>query len=274
MSELRSRVNVEDTSTKVSLEEINQLKENTIVILPAGGKGTRIRSETHNEGINKVMISIDGKESMIQKVIREYSEFGIKQFVVLTGFLSEVVEKHLGDGSEWGVKIGYSCDPDGKKVGNAGAILHALNNGTIDDSLTSIIHNPDDVIVGFPGSYPQSFLEGHLKAIKNGCYAAFVVVPHTPYAYSGMIIQNGKVLDITKYPDIAIPTHTGITTFSPDIYPYFRRLVDLDRETSFESVVCPVLANEGRLFAFNISSNTWIPVNDQKGIEKAKSAML
>ena len=74
------------------------------------------------------------------------------------------------------------CDfTTGQKVGNAGAILHALNNGTIDDSLTSIIHNPDDVIVGFPGSYPHSFLEGHLKAIKNGCYAAFVVVPSEWY---------------------------------------------------------------------------------------------
>ncbi|MHA2059148.1 MAG: hypothetical protein ACW979_16135, partial [Candidatus Thorarchaeota archaeon] len=66
MAELRSRINTEDTTTKVSMEEIEELKTKTVVVMPAGGKGTRIRAETHSEGINKVMIKIDGKRSMIE----------------------------------------------------------------------------------------------------------------------------------------------------------------------------------------------------------------
>jgi len=273
MTELRNRINSEDTATTVSKEEIEEQKSKTVVVMPAGGKGTRIRAETQSEGINKVMIAVDGKTSMIEKIIQDYSDCGINKFVVLTGFLADKVEEHLGDGSRWGAEIRYSQDPDGKKVGNAGAILHALNNGMIDDSLTSIVHNPDDMIIGMKRPYGEVFLEGHLKGKKNGCIGTFVVVPFTPFQYSGLIIEQGKVRDITKYPPIAIPAHTGITMFDPEIYGYFRRLVSLDVESSFENVVCPVIAKENRLFAINIPTENWIPVNDLKGIETAAKAL-
>ena len=273
MAELRDRINTEDTTTIVSKEEIEEQKAKTVVVMPAGGKGTRIRAETHSEEINKVMIKIDGKRSMIEKTIQDYAEFGIDKFVVLTGFLADKVEEYLGDGSRWGVEIKYSKDPGGRKVGNAGALLHALNNGAIDDTLTSIVHNPDDIIVGLDRSYGEVFLEGHLKGKKNGCIGTFVVVPESPFQYSGMIIENGKVLDITKYPPIAIPAHTGITVFDHEVYDYFRRMISLDVESSFENVICPVLAKERRLFGINIPHESWIPVNDLKGLEQVRTIL-
>ncbi len=273
MAELRDRINTEDTSTTVSNEEIEEQKAKTVVVMPAGGKGTRIWAETRSEEINKVMIKIDGRRSMIEKLIEDYSKCGISNYAVLTGFLAEKVEEHLGDGSRWGVKIKYLKDPDGKKVGNAGAILHALNNGTIDDKLTSIVHNPDDMIVGMDRPYGDVFLEGHAKGRKNGCIGTFVVVPETPFQYSGLIINDSMVCDITKYPPIAIPAHTGITLFEPEVYDYFRKYVSLEVESSFENVVCPIIANEDRLYAINIPTETWLPVNDLKGIEAAASAL-
>jgi NDP-sugar pyrophosphorylase family protein len=273
MAELRSRINTEDTTTKVSRKEIEELKAKTVVVMPAGGKGTRIRAETQSEGINKVMILVDGEMSMIEKAIHDYAACGINKFVVLTGFLAERVEEHLGDGSRWGVEIRYSCDPDGRKVGNAGAILHALNNGTLDDSLTAIVHNPDDMIIGMEHRYGEIFLEGHIKGLKNKCIMTFVVVPESPFQYSGLIIENGKVRDITKYPPIAVPAHTGISVFDPAVYGYFRRLVSLEVESSFENVISPVLAKEGRLFAINIPADTWIPVNTLKELELVTAAL-
>ncbi|MFW9845094.1 MAG: NDP-sugar synthase, partial [Candidatus Thorarchaeota archaeon] len=273
MAELRDRINTEDKQTKVSQEEIEEQKANTVVVFPAGGKGTRIRAETHREDINKVMIQIDGKQSIIEKAINDYATCGIGKFVVLTGFLADKVESHLGDGSRWGVEIRYSSDPDGRKVGNAGAILHALNNRTLNDSLTAIVHNPDDLIIGLDRPYGEVFLEGHLKGLMNDCIATFIVVPESPFQYSGMIIEKGKVLDITKYPPIAVPAHTGISVFSPEIYNYFRKLVSLEVESSFEAVICPVIAQESKLFAINIPSENWFPVNDLKGLEQASSAL-
>jgi len=273
MAELRSRINTEDTKTMVSPVEIEELKSKTVVVMPAGGKGTRIRAETQSEGINKVMIPVDGTTSMIEKAVQDYATCGIGKFVVLTGFLADKVQEHLGDGSRWGVDIRYSCDPEGRKVGNAGAILHALNNGIIDDSLTAIVHNPDDMIIGLDRPYGDVFLEGHLKGVKNNCIGTFVVVSETPFQYSGMIIEKGKVLDISKYPPIAIPAHTGITVFAPEIYAYFRNLVSLEVESSFEQIICSVIAKEKRLFAINIPSESWLPVNDLKGLETVRNVI-
>jgi NDP-sugar pyrophosphorylase family protein len=273
MAELRARINTADTKTKVSPEEIEELKSQTVVVLPAGGRGLRIRNEAQSGDINKAMMKINGL-SMIEKAIQDYSSAGIRRFVVLTGFLAKKVEEHLGDGSRWGVEIKYSCDPGGRKVGNAGAILNALNNGSLDDTSTSIVHNPDDVIVGMSRPYGDVFLEGQVKAKKNGCVATFIVVPDTPFQYSGLIIGDGRVKDVTKYPPIAVPAHTGITVFDSEVYSYFRRLVSLDVESSFENIVCPVLAQENRLFAINIPSESWVPVNDLKGIEKARQALV
>lgn len=273
MSDMRSKTNTEDAATKVSKTELDELKANTVVVLPAGGKGLRIRNETQNEDINKVMISADGKESMIERTVREYATCGIDNFVVLTGFLAKSVEQHLGDGSRWGVDIRYSEDPNGRKVGNAGAILNALNNGTLIDGMTAIVHNPDDMIIGMKRPYCEVFLEGQIRAKRRGCIATFVVVPEAPYQYSGMIVEKGIVRDIRKYPLIAVPAHTGITVFGPEIYDYFRRLVSLEVESSFENVVAPEVAKAGKLYAINIPSECWVPVNDLKGIEAARAAL-
>ena len=112
-----------------------------------------------------------------------------------------------------------------------------------------------------------------MKGIKNGCIGTFIVVPESPYQYSGMIIEKGIVLDITKYPPITIPAHTGITVFAPEIYSYFKRLVSLEVESSFEKVVCPVVAQERKMFAVNIPTEAWIPVNNKKEIEAAAAAL-
>ena len=119
MRELQSRVNSEDTVTKVGREEIEQLKEEVVVVMPAGGKGTRIRAETQSDEINKVMIPVDGERSMIQKAVEDYASIGIKHFVVLTGFLADAVENHLGDGSRWGVEIIAYQVVDGGQAGGA-----------------------------------------------------------------------------------------------------------------------------------------------------------
>ena len=59
----------------------------------------------------------------------------------------------------------------------------------------------------------------------------------------------------------------------PEMYDYFKKLVSLEVESSFEKVICPVIAAEHNLFAINIPSETWIPVNDLKGLEQASAAL-
>jgi len=105
MAELRSRINTEGTKTKVSKKKIEEQKPKIVAVMPARGKSTRIHAETHSEDIHKVMIPVARKQNMIEKTVLDHADFGIDKFAVLKGFLAEMVEEHLGDGSRWVVEM-------------------------------------------------------------------------------------------------------------------------------------------------------------------------
>jgi NDP-sugar pyrophosphorylase family protein len=98
--------------------------------------------------------------------------------------------------------------------------------------------------------------------------ATAIVVDGTPYTYTGMKIVGGVVDQIEMYPYIPIPTHVGVTLFSPAIYDYFERLFDLSKKLDFESVLFPKLAEEKRLYSSMIPGRCWLSVNDPKALAK------
>ena len=173
----------------------------------------------------------------------------------------------LGDGSHLGVKITYSHDPE-HPVGRGGAIRKALDNGSIPRTKSLIVHNPDDQIIRYEGSFPRDIVAGHLAGVQKGMLATAVVVDGTPYTYTGMKIDHGVVDQIEMYPYIPIPTHVGVTVFSPSVYDYFTRLFDLTKKIDFESVLFPLLAKERRLYSFMIPGRCWLSVNDPKALAK------
>lgn len=112
MRDFGQKINTKPELEPIDDSEIKEELSKLTVVLLAGGKGERIRSVTHNEDINKVMIRPLEQESLIEMTIKMYANAGVQNFVVLTGFLGNKVMEHLGDGSKYGVTINYSPDPD------------------------------------------------------------------------------------------------------------------------------------------------------------------
>ncbi len=273
MRDFGQKINTKPELEPIDDSEIKEELSKLTVVLLAGGKGERIRSVTHNEDINKVMIRPLEQESLIEMTIKMYANAGVQNFVVLTGFLGNKVMEHLGDGSKYGVTINYSPDPD-RLVGSGGAILNALTNGTLHEDNMIIIHNPDDIIIlGDGKSFPVELVRHHIHGRNNGTLSTIVAVPYTSYAYSGMIIDKGFVRAIQKYPKIYVPAHTGVTAFEPEALQLFKKYIDINKKTSFENVILPILSNENKLFAYVIPTSAWIPVNDLKGLNAARSRL-
>lgn len=65
--------------------------DNQLVIL-AGGTGSRIREETHNKP--KPMIEIGGIPIMLH-LMRHYNHFGVRRFIICTGYRSEVISDYF-----------------------------------------------------------------------------------------------------------------------------------------------------------------------------------
>jgi D-glycero-alpha-D-manno-heptose 1-phosphate guanylyltransferase len=91
------------------------------VLILAGGLGTRLAQVVKD--VPKPMAPISGKP-FLEYQIEFLRKQGFREFTLLTGHLSQVIEKHFGDGGKFGVQIDYSVERE--PLGTGGAIRQAM----------------------------------------------------------------------------------------------------------------------------------------------------
>lgn len=96
--------------------------EPDVVAILAGGLATRLRPITTT--IPKAMVEVAGKP-FIDWQLAQLRAQGLRRVVLCLGFLGEQVEQFVGDGSRWGLQVGYSHDGD-VLLGTGGALRRAL----------------------------------------------------------------------------------------------------------------------------------------------------
>jgi len=90
------------------------------VAILAGGLGTRLGELARD--LPKPMVAI-GDRPFLELVIESFTARGLRDFVLLTGYRSDVIEKHFGDGSRFAARIEYSREKN--PLGTGGAIRDA-----------------------------------------------------------------------------------------------------------------------------------------------------
>ncbi len=88
-----------------------------IMVIMAGGKGTRLRP--HTENCPKPMLPIAGKP-MLEHIIERAKLEGFSHFVLAVHYLSHMIEEHFGNGDNMGIKIDYLRE--NSPLGTAGAL--------------------------------------------------------------------------------------------------------------------------------------------------------
>lgn len=112
---------VDENRTIVGLRIWDELlavrsRPNLVVVL-AGGKGTRLRP--HTENCPKPMLPVRGKP-MLEHILDRARREGFTRFVFAINYLGHLVEDHFGDGSRWQVEISYIRESS--PLGTAGAL--------------------------------------------------------------------------------------------------------------------------------------------------------
>ena len=92
------------------------------VAILAGGLATRLRPIT--EAIPKILIDVAGRP-FAEHQIELLAAHHINHVVLCVGYLGEMVQETLGDGSRWNIRIDYSFDGD-QLLGTGGALRAAL----------------------------------------------------------------------------------------------------------------------------------------------------
>ena len=93
------------------------------VALLAGGMATRLRPIT--ETLPKAMVEVAGRP-FIDHQLELLRRNGIRHVVMCLGYHGQQVERHVGDGSTWGMQVSYSYDGE-TLLGTGGAVRRALH---------------------------------------------------------------------------------------------------------------------------------------------------
>ena len=84
-----------------------------------GGKGTRLSSVT-GDCMPKAMVDVCGRP-LIEYQLDLLRKHGATDVILCTGFLSETIEDHVGDGSRFGVRVRYTRER--RALGTAGSLV-------------------------------------------------------------------------------------------------------------------------------------------------------
>ena len=206
-------------------------------VIMAGGKGTRIKEI--NSEVPKPMIPILGKP-ILQYQIEALARQGVKNVVLVVGYLGNTIKEYFADGDKFGVRIEYIEEKE--PLGTAGA-LYFLKDKIKDDFLLLCGDLIFDIDV-------QKFYAAHKK--YGGEVTIFTHPNSHPYD-SGIIVadENGKVRNWLHKEDDRLwyrnRVNAGLHFMSPSVFNRIRELKkrDLDRD-----ILKPMIS-EGKLFVYD-----------------------
>src|SRR5690606_18922886 len=200
-------------------------------LLLAGGLGTRLRPLT--EDLPKPMAPLVNRP-WLEHLLMHLKREGIEQFVFAVKHYPEVIQRHFGDGSRFGVEIQYAVEKE--LLGTAGAIKNA-------ESLLSdqfIVINAD-VVQMAPLRPLLEFHRSHRGAVTIG-----LTQVDDPSAYG--VVEQTDTGEITRFvekpPRHEAPSNrinAGIYVMDKEVLKY----IPANREVSIERETFPLLIEQG-----------------------------
>jgi glucose-1-phosphate cytidylyltransferase len=146
-------------------------------IILAGGLGTRLSEETSDKP--KPMVKI-GDLTLIEHIMNTYAFSGVKEFIIATGYLHEVVDQYFKDFTKYKVK----CLFTGTDTQTGGRIKRAINS--TDDELICVTYGD-----GLANVNIKNLIDFH-KSSKN---LATVTAVRPPARFGRLKIIGDKVVN-------------------------------------------------------------------------------
>lgn len=224
-----------------------------MMLIMAGGKGTRLRP--HTENCPKPMLEVVGKP-MLQHIIEKAKVDGFQNFVISLHYLGHMIEEHFGDGSKYGVRIDYLKED--APLGTAGCLSLLPNipelpfivtNG---DVLTDIQYN--------------EFLDYHNR---HGASATMAVRQYEIQNQFGVVRTKGVDIDgFEEKPVYRSHVNAGIYVLEPCVLKHLEYQQHCDMPMLFERIK----ENSGRTIVYPMHE-PWLDVGRPEDLIKANSEL-
>jgi NDP-mannose synthase len=220
-------------------------------VVLAGGIGTRLRPLTFS--IPKPLLPV-GEKPILQIIIEQLREANIRELILATGYQAELIRAFCGDGSKWGVRIGYVEEE--APLGTAGP-LSLVGDRFQEGEFLLLING--DVLTSLDF---HAFVE---HARRENCD---LLVGYTNYVYRSpfgiLSIADGSVTGIREKPSQEFPISAGIYCLRASALP----LVPAGAFFTVPDLILRLLAAGRRVAAYHIQQ-CWIGLESVEHFEEA-----
>lgn len=181
-------------------------------VIPSAGKGTR--AYPYTKGIPKGMLEVGGQPNLERVICLMRDQLQIVDIVVIIGSFGDVIRKHFGDGSRFGVRLTY-VENDAIDQGLSYSIL--LSRPHVRDYFCVIL--ADECYVA---TNHQELLALPYRDHLATCAVTATSLPETICQNYAVSIADGRVIRIEEKPATAGDALLGMGTwvFSPEIYAH------------------------------------------------------
>ena len=219
----------------------------------AGGRGERLQPLT--DSICKPMVPVDGVP-LLQHQAHWLCENGITDIVFLTGYRSEQVEEHFGDGSRFGFHAHYS--PEDQPLGRGGAVKQGMR--LVPKEVEDLVVVNGDVLSN------QSLAPLIETRREHGAAAAITLIPYVSSFGVVLVSDDGVVTSFAEKTELPFWINGGIYVFERNIEDALPDVGD------HETTTFPQLVSEERMRAIRSDAN-WISVDSHKDLREAQEMM-
>ena len=222
----------------------------------AGGRGARLGELTQH--VPKPLLRVAGRP-VIEWILLHLVSEGIRDFFVSTGYLAQMIEDQLGDGSEFGCSLRYLPDPPDQPLGSGGALglLHRENLAA------PLIAMNGDLMTRFDLS---SMLAAHCRLGNGVTIASMTYSVDIPF---GVLETNedGRIVSVSEKPSASWPVNAGIYVINPQELPS----LSPQRELPMTTFIQDCLDRGVRVGGWEIDGD-WIDIGRPEDLNSARGA--
>jgi len=224
----------------------------TKAVLLAAGRGTRMRELTSD--LPKPMLRVRGKP-VLQHIIEGMRAAGVREVLIIVGWQADVVREFFGNGSGFGVRVGYETQlvQDG-----TGRVVELARDFCGDDPF---VLSYGDILLD-PANYPR--LTSPADEVE-----AIVSVRRTDDVSQGgavFVNEHFELVDLREKPRRGEPTspwyNAGVYAFRPSIFEFTAKLQPSPRGEYELTDAIRALAQSGKRVQALELIGDWADVRD------------
>ncbi|WP_200960899.1 sugar phosphate nucleotidyltransferase [Noviherbaspirillum sp. Root189] len=215
----------------------------------AAGKGTRVRPLTYD--LPKPMIPVLGKPVMAY-IVEHLAKCGVQDIMVNVSYLHEKIESYFGEGSQFGVRIGYSFEgymtESGEVIpealGSAGGMKKIQEFGRFFDETTIVLCGDAIIDLDINAAIAEHKRKGAIASVITR------EVPWDKVSDYGVVVSDadGRIQKFQEKPKredaLSNQVSTGIYIFEPEAID----MIPSGEVFDIGSQLFPLLAEKGMAF--------------------------